>query len=149
ISALMPAVGPVVFVDRASFEILKFTGATPVDHLARLRAAGPLIFTDAPGGIATFPSFHTTVAILTPLTLRSYHRIFIVLLVLDAAMLGGTLTEGAHYYIDVIAGGAMAFFAHALARRIICIEARTKPAGVALTVPIAAGSVAQPEPSRR
>jgi PAP2 superfamily len=149
ISALMPAVGPVVFVDRASFEILKFTGATPVDHLARLRAAGPLIFTDAPGGIATFPSFHTTVAILTPLTLRRYHRIFIVLLVLDAAMLGGTLTEGAHYYIDIIAGGAMAFFAHALARRIICIEARTKPAGVALAVPIAAGSVAQPEPSRR
>src|SRR5262249_28055347 len=132
-----------------SFEILKFTGATPVDHLTRLRAAGPLIFTDAPGGIATFPSFHTTVAILIPLTLRRYHRIFIVLLVLDAAMLGGTLTEGAHYYIDVIAGGAMAFFAHALARRILRADARTTPTKATLPTPIAPGLVGQPEPSRR
>jgi hypothetical protein len=119
VSALMPAAGPIVFVDRASFAILKFTGATPLDHLARLRAAGPLVFTDPPGGIATFPSFHTTVAVLTPLTLRRHHRIFICLLVLDAAMLGGTITEGAHYYVDVLAGGAMAFFAHALAKRIV------------------------------
>jgi len=119
ISALMPAAGPVVFVDRTSFAILKFTGATPVDHLALLRAAGPLIFTDPPGGIATFPSFHTTVAVLTPLTLRRHHRIFIVLLVLDTAMLGGTLTEGAHYFVDVLAGAAVAFLAHALASRMI------------------------------
>jgi hypothetical protein len=119
VSALMPAAGPIVFVDRASFAILKFTGATPLDHLVRLRAAGPLIFTDPAGGIATFPSFHTTVAVLTPLTLRRYHRSFIVLLVLDAAMLGGTLTEGAHYYVDILAGAAMAFCAHALAKRII------------------------------
>jgi hypothetical protein len=149
ISALMPAVGPVVFVDRASFEILKFTGATPVDHLARLRAAGPLIFTDAPGGIATFPSFHTTIAILTPLTLRRYHRIFVVLVVLDAAMLGGTLTEGAHYYIDVLAGGAMAFFAHSLARGIMRVGARTELPAAPLPVPFAAGLVGQPEPSQR
>jgi hypothetical protein len=122
VSALMPAAGPIVFVDRASFDILKFTGATPLDHLARLREAGPLIFTEAPGGIATFPSFHATVAILTPLTLRRHHRIFIALLVLDAAMLGGTVTEGAHYYVDVLAGIAMAFFAHCLAKRIIAAE---------------------------
>jgi hypothetical protein len=119
VSALMPAAGPVVFVDRASFAILKFTGATPLDHLARLRAASPLVFTDPPGGIATFPSFHTTVAVLAPLTLRRHHRTFICLLVLDAAMLGGTLTEGAHYFVDVLAGAGMAFFAHAAAKRIV------------------------------
>jgi PAP2 superfamily len=146
ISALMPAVGPVVFVDRDSFEILKFTGATPVEHLARLRAAGPLIFTDAPGGIATFPSFHTTVAVLTPLTVRRHYRIFIVLLVLDTAMLGGTITEGAHYYIDVLAGGAMAFFAYSLARRIMRIDARAESVGPTLPSPFAAGLVGQPEP---
>jgi hypothetical protein len=122
ISALMPAAGPIVFVDRASFAIIKFTGATPLDHLARLRAAGPLVFTDPPGGIATFPSFHATVAVLTPLTLRRHHRIFLPLLVLDAFMLGGTVTEGAHYYVDVLAGAGMAFFAHALAKRIAAAE---------------------------
>lgn len=119
VSALMPAAGPVAFVDRASFAILKFTGATPLDHLARLRAAGPLIFTDPAGGIATFPSFHTTVAVLIPLTLRRHHRAFICLLALNAFMLGGTLTEGAHYYVDVLAGAGMAVFAHVLARRML------------------------------
>jgi len=149
VSALMPAAGPIVFVDRASFAILKFTGATPLDHLARLRAPGPLIFTDPPGGIATFPSFHTTVAVLTPLTLRRHHRIFVVLIVLDAAMLGGTLTEGAHYYVDVLAGGGMAFFAHALAKRIVAREGLARrpdhpPAPGEPTVAAATGGFVRP-----
>jgi PAP2 superfamily len=122
ISALMPAAGPIAAVDRAGFDILQFTGATPVDHLLRLRAAGSLLMDDAPGGIATFPSFHATIAVLTPLTLRGYPRLFAVLLILDAAMLGGTVSEGAHYFIDVVAGGGMAFFAHAMAKRIIRVE---------------------------
>jgi PAP2 superfamily len=118
VSALMPAAGPIVFVDRESFAILKFTGATPLDHLTRLRAAGPLVFTEPAGGIATFPSFHATVAVLTPLTLRRHRRTFLVSLVLNAAMLAGTVTEGAHYYVDVLAGAGMALLAHASARRI-------------------------------
>ena len=122
VSALMPAAGPIASVDPATFDILQFTGATPLDHLIRLREAGPLILIDAPGGIATFPSFHATIAVLTPLTLRSYPRIFVALLVLNAAMLGGTVTEGAHYFCDIAAEIGMAFFAHALARRIIKIE---------------------------
>jgi hypothetical protein len=126
ISALMPAAGPIGFVDRASFEILRFTGATPLDHLMRLREAGPLIMNDPAGGIATFPSFHATVAILTPLTLRRYPRIFAALLLLDAAMLVGTVTEGAHYFIDILAGIAMAVFAHVMAGRIIRIEDRSR-----------------------
>jgi membrane-associated phospholipid phosphatase len=125
ISALMPAAGPIAFVDRAAFDILRFTGATPLDHLMRLREAGPLIMSDPAGGIATFPSFHATVAVLTPLTLRGYPRIFAALLVLNAAMLVGTVTEGAHYFIDILAGAAMAIFAHAMARRIIRMEDRS------------------------
>lgn len=119
ISALLPAAGPIVYVDRTSFQILKFTGATPLDHLMRLREAGPFVLREMPGGIATFPSFHSTVAVLTPLTLRGHRRIFACLLVLDALMLGGTITEGAHYFCDVLAGIAMAFFAYFLARAMI------------------------------
>jgi membrane-associated phospholipid phosphatase len=124
ISALLPAAGPIAAVDRSSFAILEFTGATPFDHLMRLREAGALVLTEPPGGIATFPSFHATVAVMTPLALRGFPRIFTALLVLDAAMLGGTVTEGAHYFSDVIAGGAMAFLAYALARRILRLEDR-------------------------
>lgn len=106
-------------VDREAFNIIGFTGATPLDQLMRLREAGPLVLSDTPGGIATFPSFHATIAVLTPPTLRGHPRIFVVLLVLDTAMLGGTVTEGAHYFSDILAGSCMAFFAHALAIRII------------------------------
>ena len=134
ISALMPAAGPIGFVDRAGFTLLQFTGATPVDHLMRLREAGPLILTEPPGGIATFPSFHATIAILTPLTLRHHPRIVVGLLVLNAAMLGGTVTEGAHYFIDVLAGICMAFFAYFLAGRIIRLEDRP-PALLATAAP--------------
>ena len=125
VSALMPAAGPIAFVDRASFNILQFTGATPLDHLKHLREAGPLVMNDAPGGIATFPSFHATVAVLTPLMLRRYPLILVPLLILNAAMLVGTVTEGAHYFVDIFAGIFMAIFAHALAKRIIGIENRS------------------------
>jgi membrane-associated phospholipid phosphatase len=126
ISALMPAAGPIALVDRATFEVLKFTGATPLDHLMRLREAGPLIMSESPGGIATFPSFHATIAVLTPLTLRGYPRIFAALLLLNAAMLVGTVTEGAHYFVDILAGTGMALFAYFMARRIIRIEDRSR-----------------------
>jgi hypothetical protein len=122
ISALVPAAGPIVFADRSSFSVLQFTGATPIDHLLRLREAGPLVMTDHPGGIATFPSFHTTVAVLVPLTLRGFPPVFAALVILDAAMLGGTLSEGAHYLTDVLAGAWMAFFGYAMARRIMPLE---------------------------
>jgi hypothetical protein len=125
ISALMPAIGPVIFVDRSTFNVLQFTGATPIDHLTHLREAGPFILHDMPGGIATFPSFHATIAVLTPLALCRFRVIFVALLFLDGAMLGATITEGAHYFVDVMAGSCMTFFAYALAKRIISMEDRS------------------------
>jgi membrane-associated phospholipid phosphatase len=125
VSALLPAAGPIAFVDRTAFDVLRFTGATPIDHLMRLRDAGPLVLNDPPGGIATFPSFHATVAVLTPLALRRYRPIFAVLIVLNSAMLAATVTEGAHYFVDVLAGTCMAIFAWYLAKYIIGIEDRS------------------------
>jgi hypothetical protein len=139
ISAMMPAAGPIAFVDRASFDILRFTGATPIDHLTRLREAGTLVFDDFPGGIATFPSFHSTVAVLTPLALRKQRWIFVPLLILDAAMLAGTITEGAHYLCDVIAGSAMAFVGYALAKPVLRAETRYE-LGAATALAIAGSS---------
>jgi membrane-associated phospholipid phosphatase len=125
VSALLPAAGPIAFVDRTAFDVLRFTGATPIDHLMRLREAGPLVLNDPPGGIATFPSFHATVAVLTPLALRRYRPILAVLIFLNSAMLAATVTEGAHYFVDVLAGSCMAIFAYCLASYIIGIEDRS------------------------
>jgi membrane-associated phospholipid phosphatase len=118
-SALMPAAGPIAAIDRSSFEVLAFTGATPVDHLTLLRKPGAFVMTENPGGIATFPSFHATVAVLTVLAIRRFDRIVAGLVVLNAAMLVGTITEGAHYLVDVIAGSAMAVVAYLVATQMI------------------------------
>ena len=37
IGALLPAASPIVLVDRTTFNVLRFSGATPIEHLARLR----------------------------------------------------------------------------------------------------------------
>lgn len=127
VSAFLPAASPIAFIDRATFNVLRFASATPLDHLTRLRTAGPVVLTGALGGIITFPSFHATIATLTPLTLRRYRNLFIALLILDAAMLGGCVTEGAHYVSDVIAGSCVGFFAYLFAKHIIRVEDRLSP----------------------
>jgi hypothetical protein len=38
ISTLLPPAGPIALVDRATFHVMQFTGATPVDHLVQLRS---------------------------------------------------------------------------------------------------------------
>jgi membrane-associated phospholipid phosphatase len=124
VSGLLPAESPIALVDRSSFHVLQFTGATPIEHLMRLRTAAPLTFTEGLGGIVSFPSFHATVAWLTPLMLRRYRYLLGPLIVVDALMLCATVTEGAHYGIDVIAGSLVAFIAYALAKRLLRVEAR-------------------------
>jgi membrane-associated phospholipid phosphatase len=129
IAMFFPTVGPIAVIDRSSFHLLQFTGATPVDHLWRLRTPGPVSFAnDSFGGIVSFPSFHATVAVLIPLTLRADPRLFYPLLVLNAAMLCSTLTEGAHYAVDVMAGSGMAILASICAKHIIAAEDRCRNA---------------------
>ncbi|MBN8987724.1 MAG: phosphatase PAP2 family protein [Rhizobiales bacterium] len=136
IAALLPATSPIVLVDRSTFHVMRFTGATPVDHLMLLREAGPMMMADSLGGIASFPSFHATVAVLTPLTLRGNRPVFAALLVLDAVMLCATITEGAHYASDVIAGAGVGFIAYFLAGRVVGAEVR-RSGGVADVHPVA------------
>jgi membrane-associated phospholipid phosphatase len=135
IAALLPATSPIALVDRSTFHVMRFTGATPVDHLMLLREAGPMMIADGLGGIASFPSFHATVAVLTPLTLRGNRPVFVALLVLNAVMLCATITEGAHYASDVIAGSGVAFIAYFLARRAVGAQVR-RSGGLAAVYPV-------------
>ncbi len=59
-------------------------------------------------GMITFPSFHTTWAIL--LMAAMWHRkwLFIPALLLNLCVIAATLTTGWHYGTDVIAGGVVA-----------------------------------------
>lgn len=72
-------------------------------------------------GIITFPSFHTTLAILFPYVLRGSRRVFPGAALLNGLMLLSIPSEGGHYLVDVIAGALVAAFAIWAAVR---IEAR-------------------------
>jgi hypothetical protein len=118
IAALLPASSAYTLVDAGAFHDLRFTGKTPLDHLAWLRKAGPLDLAQSSiGGLLSFPSFHAVVAVLTPLALRSIRPAFYALCFIDAAMLVGTITEGGHYVIDPIGGAAVACLSYAFAMR--------------------------------
>ena len=70
------------------------------------------------GGIISFPSFHATCAVLTPLALRRERVVFYPLVLLDAFMLCSVVTEGAHYVTDALAGAAVALLALWLAGKL-------------------------------
>lgn len=65
-------------------------------------------------GLVTFPSFHTTAAILLAWSMRNVPVARWAFLVLNLLMIVATPTHGGHYLIDVIAGGALAVLSIAL-----------------------------------
>jgi membrane-associated phospholipid phosphatase len=58
-------------------------------------------------GLITFPSFHTTWALLLAWAFRGRPRWFVPSAVLNAAVIVATLTTGWHYFADVAAGAAL------------------------------------------
>ena len=74
-----------------------------------------------PQGLISFPSYHTTVAILLTAALRGERFLFPVACVLNGVMVISTLSMGGHYLVDVLAGLVVAVAAMYLAPR---LEAR-------------------------
>jgi len=63
----------------------------------------------APEGIIAFPSYHTAMAILLAFVMRrEWPSIFAGACALDGLMVIACPTEGGHYLVDVIGGGAVA-----------------------------------------
>lgn len=67
-------------------------------------------------GLVTFPSFHTTAAILLAWAFRRIPMAAPFFVALNLLMIGGTPTFGGHYFVDIIAGGLIAFVAIAASR---------------------------------
>ncbi|MEX0344327.1 MAG: phosphatase PAP2 family protein [Rhizobiaceae bacterium] len=73
--------------------------------LLRLRSGEPfnLLVSNAEG-LVTFPSYHTVVAIMIVYSLRLVPIAAVPAALLNATMIIGTLPEGGHHLVDVIAG---------------------------------------------
>jgi membrane-associated phospholipid phosphatase len=93
---------------RSVFESLR-NDATPILDFARVQ------------GLVTFPSFHTTLAIITTWAVRDVRYISIPVLLLNAVVIVSTLPEGGHHLVDICAGGIIAAVA------ILTVQIYTRP----------------------
>jgi membrane-associated phospholipid phosphatase len=67
-------------------------------------------------GIISFPSFHTTLAILLMYAVRRHRWALAVFVPLNLLLIVATLSVGGHYLVDVAAGAAVAVVSIAAAR---------------------------------
>jgi hypothetical protein len=68
-------------------------------------------------GLISFPSFHAVAAILFAWAAWPLRPLGGPILVINLAMLAATPVEGAHYFVDLAGGGAVALLALAMVRR--------------------------------
>jgi hypothetical protein len=112
VAALLPALGPyATYAPRTvPAEPLETVGALwHLEPVARLRAGtlDRLALGDL-RGLATFPSFHVCLAILTAWALAPVPVLGPAALLLNAAVIVATITAGGHYLPDVLAGALLA-----------------------------------------
>jgi hypothetical protein len=85
------------------------TQARYLEHLHELREGVRTVVTwRRAEGLITFPSFHTTWAMLLAWAVRRHPVVFVVSAMLNAAVIVATMTTGWHYFTDVIGGAGLA-----------------------------------------
>ncbi len=83
-----------------------------------------------PTGLVTFPSFHTTWAILLAYAVREHRGWFAFAMAINALVVLATLTTGWHFLADVIGGAVMAIFVIAASNRLCPKQDDLSQAGV-------------------
>ncbi|MEP6829376.1 MAG: phosphatase PAP2 family protein, partial [Rhizomicrobium sp.] len=121
IAMLLPALPPLAHLAKGAFHNIRFSGITPVNELLRLRGSAPMLVDGDFGGMINFPSFHAVVGIVIPMVLRRT-KLFAPLVAVNIALLSGTVTEGGHYFCDIVAGGVLGALAYLVADRLQRLE---------------------------
>jgi hypothetical protein len=114
VSSLFPAEGPYALYMgvRSGTSGLETVGATwHLEPSARLRngEAKSLAFTDM-RGLATFPSFHVCLALITAWALAPIRILGPLALLINGAVVVATIGAGGHYLPDLLAGGVLGAF---------------------------------------
>jgi hypothetical protein len=150
ISALVPAIG---VYREIGIDPLSLPNIDPNAYLDQLRDLPPtrdgtLRHLDllGLGGIVTFPSFHAASAILYGWALWPIKWARPIIIPLNALMLAATPANGGHYFIDIIAGVAIAAAAIVAARYVGQLVAERR-FGFGLLTPEPAVVAAAPAPA--
>jgi membrane-associated phospholipid phosphatase len=129
IASLIPAANALIYVDNAPTDMstLPDGGHSYFPTLEGLRA-GTLRVINFGGmeGLISFPSFHTANAILFVWALWPIRLLRLPMLVLNSLLIASTPLAGAHYFVDLIGGTAVAFAAIFVTSRLV----RDPPPGV-------------------
>lgn len=138
ISVFTPAVAAFVYLDLTP-QVYANIASTVYTHVPTLEAlrAGTLqsIKLDNLEGLITFPSFHTTGALMFIWAFRTVPFVRGPAAALNISLILATPIDGAHYFIDLVGGAAVAFAAIA-ASHWLCRYARTDE-DLAVQVPAA------------
>ena len=103
-SGIFPAIGAFV-----TYGVPAHAQATHLPHLLALRDGSISSFAlDTMQGIITMPSYHTVLAILLIYVHRGQRVWFPAVAVINGLMLVSVPSEGGHYLVDMLAGGAVA-----------------------------------------
>jgi membrane-associated phospholipid phosphatase len=124
IAGLLTSVGSVFFPALGTFETfdLKSLGEY-LPHMKQLRSGANLHFAFGDlNGVVTFPSFHTTMALVYLYGFRRIGPIGYLMIAINLTMLPGIPFFGGHYFVDMIAGAGVAVAAILLARKLPDLE---------------------------
>lgn len=111
-SSLVPAEGPYAFYampEVAAAPRLESVGGTwHLASLAQLRGGGPITLAlEDIRGLATFPSFHVCLAMLTAWALLPVPLLGPLAVLLNLAVIVATVGAGGHYFPDLVAGALL------------------------------------------
>ncbi|MEZ6082757.1 MAG: phosphatase PAP2 family protein [Phycisphaerae bacterium] len=120
---LMPAAGPFAHY---GYEMTPMQ-ALYLSQLEALRGTEAL-HVAFPTGLVTFPSFHTTWAILLAYAVRKHRGWFAFGMVINALIVLATLTTGWHFLADVIGGALLAVVVIVLCHLICPPVVKSEPA---------------------
>lgn len=116
--ALFPALGPWSYFHFAA-------SSTQIDcqaQLSALRESGAYFFDSQGAGIVSFPSFHMLWAVLCAAALWEFRKFRPLTLLVSVMIAASTITTGWHYFIDVLAGAAVAAISLYLSKLLLCEE---------------------------
>jgi hypothetical protein len=139
VSTLFPAKGPYAFYAgvESGTSALETVGATwHLEALSGLRsgAATSLALAEV-RGLATFPSFHVCLALITAWALAPVPIVGPLAVLLNSMVVLATLGAGGHYLPDLLAGGAIGGVMLAYPRVLAACKALRPPRAAALMRP--------------
>lgn len=142
VSTLFPAEGAYAhygLAQGASDNLVTMGGTWHLAHFELLRtgAAQSLALQDI-RGLATFPSFHVCLAVITAWALAGIRALGPPAALLNAAVVIATLSAGGHYVADVLAGGGLsllALYGQRLAWRLPRARAASGPSQDGTSIP--------------